>query len=100
MKHIEKITISNARRFAENVEIDFGAGATIILATNGTGKTTIFEAIELALIGKVKRLENSPDAIIRKESSEMSARLNFSEGKYCQVDYAKGKECVPEGCRE
>jgi len=97
MKHIEKIILNNARRFDENVEIEFGAGATIILAPNGTGKTTIFEAIELALIGKVKRLENFPDAIIRSGFPKMSARLNFSEGKYCQVDYVKGKDCVLEG---
>lgn len=97
MKHIEKITISNARRFGENVEIDFGKGATIILASNGTGKTTVFEAIELALTGEVKRLGLSQDAIISNESTEMNVRLAFSEGKYCQADYVKGMGCVPEG---
>jgi exonuclease SbcC len=56
MKHIEKIIINNARRFGKNVEIDFGAGATIILAPNGTGKTTTFEAIELALTGQMRRI--------------------------------------------
>lgn len=97
MKHIEKITITNARRFGENVEIDFGAGATIILAPNGTGKTTIFEAIELALTGRVKRIEKHPDVIIRNGLSEMNARLEFSENKYCQVNYVKGEDCTSIG---
>lgn len=90
MIRLEKISISNARRFSENVEIDIGEGATIILAPNGTGKTTIFEAIELALTGKIKRIENSPDAIIRNGLSAMRVRLDFSQGKYCQVNYTRG----------
>ena len=64
--HLNKISISNARRFAKNVEIDFGKGATILLAPNGTGKTTIFEAIELALTGTLEsKLGNPPNALIR-----------------------------------
>lgn len=90
MKHIEKVIINNARRFGKNVEIDFGTGATIILAPNGTGKTTIFEVIELALTGQIKRLEKSPDAIIRDGLAEMDVRLNFSEGKYRQASYRRG----------
>lgn len=97
MKHIEKITINNARRLGQNIEIGFGEGATIILAPNGTGKTTIFEAIELALTGKIKRLENFPDAIIRNGLSEMNVRLDFSRGKYCEVTYKRGGNCIRNG---
>lgn len=97
MKHIEKIKISNARRFGESIEIEFGEGATIILAPNGTGKTTVFEAIELALTGKIKRLEKYPDAIIRDGCSEMNVRLDFSEGKYCYVNHSKGGNSICEG---
>lgn len=97
MKHIEKIIINNARRLGENTEIEFGSGATIILAPNGTGKTTIFEAIELALTGEIKRIKDSPDAIIRNGLSEVNVRLDFSEGKYCQVNYARGGILNKEG---
>ncbi|MCR1973816.1 AAA family ATPase [Clostridium sporogenes] len=93
MKHIEKISINNARRLGENIQIEFGKGATIILAPNGTGKTTIFEAIELALTGQIKRIEDSPDAIIRNGISKMNVRLDFSQGKFCQVDYSRGGIC-------
>lgn len=97
MKHIEKIFINNARRLGENIEIDFGAGATIILAPNGTGKTTIFEAVELALTGGIKRIENFPDAIIRNGLLEMNVRLEFSEGKYCELTYTRGGKCIQKG---
>lgn len=97
MKHIEKISITNARRLGENINIEFGTGATIILAPNGTGKTTIFEAIELALTGSIKRLENSPNAIIRDGFSEMHVRLDFTEGKYCNAEYSRDKKCVKQG---
>lgn len=97
MKHIEKITINNARRLGANTKIEFGEGATIILAPNGTGKTTIFESIELALTGKVKRLKDFQDVIIRDGLSEMSVRLDFSKGKYCQAEYARGGVCNQSG---
>lgn len=90
MKHIEKIIINNARRLGKNVKINFGNGATIIVAPNGIGKTTIFEAIELALTGQINRLVNFPDAIIRNGLAEMNVRLDFSEGKYCQASYRRG----------
>ncbi|WP_313163922.1 AAA family ATPase [Sedimentibacter sp.] len=89
MRHVERITVNNARRFGENVEIDFGAGATIILAPNGTGKTTIFEVVEYVLTGHIKRLEKSLDTIIRDGLSEMSARLDFANRKYCQAIYRR-----------
>lgn len=87
---LNSINISNARRFSENVKIDFGEGATIILAPNGTGKTTLFEALELAVTGSIKRLEKFPDAIIRDGVEKMSVHLDFDENKYFEVEYSRG----------
>lgn len=84
---LNSISISNARRFGENVQIEFGEGATIILAPNGTGKTTLFEALELAVTGSIKRLEKCPEAIIRDGVEKMSVHLDFDENKYCEVEY-------------
>lgn len=97
MKHLHKITISNARRFAKDVEITFGKGATIILAPNGTGKTTVFEAIEFALTGSIQRLVHPPLSLIRDRQSGMDVRLDFDDGKYCEVKYIKDKEPVLKG---
>lgn len=89
MIYISKLTISNARRFAQNVEMEFANGATILLAPNGIGKTTVFEAIEMALTGKINRLGNSPIAFIGEGKQEVEIRIDFSDGKYCEVKYRK-----------
>lgn len=92
MKHLKKITISNARRFGKDVEIDLSPGANIFLAPNGTGKTTLFEAIEFALTGSIQRLVNPPLSLIRDKQSGVDVRLDFDNGNYCEVNYRKGEE--------
>lgn len=92
MKHLKKITISNARRFGKDVEIDLSPGANIFLAPNGTGKTTLFEAIEFALTGSIQRLVNPPLSLIRDKQSGVDVRLDFDNGNYCEVNYRKNKE--------
>jgi hypothetical protein len=97
MNHIETISIKNARRLGEDVKLDFGKGATIILAPNGTGKTTIFEAIELALTGGIKRIDGTLNAIIKDGCSDMSVKLDFLDGRYCQADISKNGDLVRKG---
>lgn len=92
MKYLNKITISNARRFAKDVSIDFGEGATIILAPNGTGKTTLFEAIEFALTGAIQRLDRPPLALIRDNEAGVDVRLDFEDDLFCEVKYRKGSD--------
>jgi len=100
MKQLDKITISNVRRFSENVQIPIGKGATVFLAPNGTGKTAIFEAIELALTGSVKRLPFPPDALIRDSQSKSSIRLDFDSGKFCEASFVKGEDPILTGNHE
>lgn len=97
MKHLKKISISNARRFGKDVEIDLCSGANIFLAPNGTGKTTLFEAIEFALTGSIQRLVNPPLSLIRDKQSGVDVRLDFDNGQYCQVNYRKGEEPTISG---
>ncbi|MBF0410966.1 MAG: AAA family ATPase [Candidatus Riflebacteria bacterium] len=98
--HLNKISISNARRFSKDVEIDFGKGATIILAPNGTGKTTIFEAIELALTGTLEsRLGDPPNALIRDGKQELDIRLDFDDGLFCGVSFRHGNPPILNGDR-
>lgn len=96
MNHLRKITISNARRMGE-VEIDFDQGATIILAPNGTGKTTLFEAIEFALTGAVSRLDTPPLSIIRNQQEGMFVKLDFGNEICCEVKYVKDGAPVKSG---
>jgi exonuclease SbcC len=94
MKHLKKITISNARRFGKDVEIDLSSGANIFLAPNGTGKTTIFEAIEFALTGSIQRLKNPPLSLIRDKEDGVAVRLDFDKGNFCEVNYHKGQNPI------
>lgn len=79
MSKLNSITLSNLRKFGANVTIDLSPGATILLAPNGTGKTTVFEAIEFGLTGKVARLRDDIAHIIRDDQTEAAVSLNFSE---------------------
>jgi exonuclease SbcC len=97
MKHLKKITISNARRFGKDVEIDLSSGANIFLAPNGTGKTTIFEAIEFALTGSIQRLKNPPLSLIRDKEIGVDVRLDFDNGNFCEVNYRKGQNPILSG---
>lgn len=85
MEILDNIVIKNIRRFGEETTIKLSPGATIFYAPNGTGKTSIFEAIELALTGKVKRLHNDFKPLMRDKSTDSSVRLNFLSGLYCQA---------------
>src|SRR5690242_9529302 len=97
MKHLKKITISNARRFGKDVEIDLSSGANIFLAANGTSKTTLFEAIEFALTGSIQRLINPPLSLIRDKQNGVDVRLDFDNGNYCEVNYRKGEKAILSG---
>jgi DNA repair protein SbcC/Rad50 len=90
MTKLSSISISNVRRFSEDVTLNISSGATIILAPNGTGKTSIFEAIELALTGGVRRLSPPPDALIRDNRTNAKIRLNFDDANFCEAIFNKG----------
>lgn len=79
MSKLNSITLSNLRKFGPNVTIELSPGATILLAPNGTGKTTVFEAIEFGLTGKIARLRDDIAHIIRDDQTAAAVSLNFSE---------------------
>lgn len=65
---IKKILIKNFKNIKERI-IDFQENVTLFVGPNGFGKTTIFDAIELSLTGKIRRIE---------ESDYSDGRSNFS----------------------
>ncbi|WP_426117375.1 AAA family ATPase [Massilia sp. PWRC2] len=74
---LKSVVLNNIRRFGPDVEIKFGAGATILIAPNGFGKTAVLEAIELALTAGVKRLSGRWTPLIREGVNDASVQLNF-----------------------
>ncbi|MCW4649625.1 AAA family ATPase [Pseudomonas aeruginosa] len=79
MSKLESITLSNIRKFGPEATIELSPGATILLAPNGTGKTTVFEAIEFGLTGKIARLGDDLSPIIRDNETQASVRLDFAD---------------------
>jgi len=69
---LHKLKLKDFRRF-ENLEIDFDPKLTVIAARNGQGKTTILEAIAIALgpfvgsfdFGKSKHIERTDARLMR-----------------------------------
>ncbi len=77
MTKLKSLTLSNVRRFSEDAKIEFGESATIIIAPNGTGKTSIFEAIEFILTGKVSRLTKL-ETLVRDKQRQATIGIEFS----------------------
>ncbi|MDR6935707.1 AAA family ATPase [Luteibacter sp. 3190] len=87
MTKLTTLTLSNIRRFGPEVTIDFSPGATVLLAPNGTGKTAVFESIELALTGSVARLQNDLTPLIRDGNDQAQVRLLLEENeRVVQID--------------
>lgn len=51
------VEIEAFRGFNERQRIDLDASAVIILGPNGTGKTSLFDAMQWLLLGSLERLE-------------------------------------------
>ncbi|MBW2245722.1 MAG: AAA family ATPase [Deltaproteobacteria bacterium] len=54
------------------------AGLFAITGPNGSGKTTIFDAISLGLYGETTRLKNLPEQIMSKQTSDCYCEVTFS----------------------
>ncbi|WP_437981390.1 AAA family ATPase [Sorangium sp. So ce117] len=73
MIYLDRIEISNFRTFSPGFAIPLVApGVTILVGQNGLGKSSIFEAIEWLLTGKVARLED-----LRSEVERQSATRTY-----------------------
>src|ERR1700677_2908020 len=84
---IDSITVAAFRGIRNEIELDLSAPITLLHAPNGTGKTSICDAIEWLMMGSVRRLEPALSKAgyqgIRNYSAgerETFIRCTFNEG--------------------
>lgn len=84
---IEKVSVEGFRAFNKPYEFTFNQKLTVILGPNGTGKTSLCDAIEWALLGKLPQYDSDEaeqeDTIINRNNPKREAKVTVSlnEGK-------------------
>jgi DNA repair exonuclease SbcCD ATPase subunit len=66
---LRELSIQAFRGVSDRIVLNLAAPVTLIYAPNGSGKTTICEAVEWLLTGAVKRLESATDIRCRFSSA-------------------------------
>lgn len=75
LKHIKVLELSNFREFPKEKEFEFGL-CNLIEGVNGTGKTSLLEAIELWVCGQTRRNKKQPAEL--KIGVKYSSAENFN----------------------
>ena len=55
---IQRLRVEAFRGFRDSREFDLSASAVIVTGSNGTGKTSFFDALQWCLLGSIQRLED------------------------------------------
>jgi len=76
---LKYLDVSGFRGFPSDAKFDLDADAVIIEGVNGSGKTSFFDAILWALLGRVERLGGSENVISRYSASG-GARVELTLG--------------------
>lgn len=74
---LKSLTVSGFRGFASRQEFDLAADATIVIGSNGLGKTSLFDAIQWGLSGRLGRLGDSDNSIVSLYSPDGQARVSL-----------------------
>lgn len=82
---IKKILIKNFKNIKGTRIIDFQENVTLFVGPNGFGKTTIFDAIELSLTGKIRRIEESDYSDGRSSLSAPYFQNNPNEDTFIEL---------------
>lgn len=73
---LSSVLISGFRGFAETLALDLSADVILVHGPNGTGKTSLFDAVLWAITGRVARLD-APQAVISKYAEFGEARVEL-----------------------
>lgn len=77
---IDKLNIQCFRGISDSLSLDFSAPLTVLYAPNGTGKTSICDAVEWLLCGSLGRLDQGESVRCKlgKENLETFVEANFN----------------------
>lgn len=90
---LESITLSGFRSYREPVEISFSDGLTAIAGANGSGKSSIFDALMWALYGVGR---GRIDEMVHMGESNMRVVVRFMHGDGCYM-VERGVRFQPSG---
>ena len=74
---LKSLSISGFRGFASAVDFDLDADAIVLVGANGSGKTSLFDAILWALSGNVPRLGTAQETLLSRFSATGEARVEL-----------------------
>jgi DNA repair exonuclease SbcCD ATPase subunit len=75
---LRRLTVAGFRGFPLSVEFDLDADAVIVAGVNGSGKTSLFDAILWVLCGRVDRLGESSASLVSEYSPSGEARVELT----------------------
>jgi DNA repair exonuclease SbcCD ATPase subunit len=75
---VATLEVQGFRAFGASKSFDFDADAVIVVAPNGTGKTSLFDAILWGLTGAVPRLRSDTHELISLYSGTGEARVSLT----------------------
>lgn len=72
---IRSLEVEGFRGFGQRERIDLNADAVILLGVNGSGKTSLFDAIMWSLSGRLPRVEDPGGSVISEYAESGEARV-------------------------
>ena len=75
---LKSLSISGFRGFASTVDFDLDADAIVLVGANGSGKTSLLDAILWALSGNVPRLGTAQETLLSRFSSTGELRVELA----------------------
>jgi DNA repair exonuclease SbcCD ATPase subunit len=74
---LKTLTVAGFRGFANYQSFDLDADAVIVVGANGSGKTSMFDAVLWALTGSIQRLSDEAKDVVSKYSTTGEARVEL-----------------------
>lgn len=74
---VKGLMVAGFRGFPRSQSFDLDADAVIVAGVNGSGKTSMFDALLWGLTGSIQRIHGDPSEVVSKYSSSGEARVEL-----------------------